>query len=73
MGLNAYDIDLVIEKPKLWWLVGQGDQFRYILKTECKVDGILMSSKTKKLAFVVLRLTNRPILKRRPCLTYMSR
>jgi len=83
MGLNGYDVDLEIEKPKLWWPVGQGDQFRYTIKTECKVDGIFVSSKTKKIGirrvevdqsphpekgtYFTIKINNRPIFMKGAC------
>lgn len=77
LGLNPYDIDFVIEKPKLWWPVGQGDQFRYTLKTDIIANGTIISSQTKKIGlrrvevdqsphpekgtYFTIKINNRPV------------
>ncbi|HBL77081.1 MAG: hypothetical protein A2W90_19080 [Bacteroidetes bacterium GWF2_42_66] len=83
LGLNPYNLSLVIEKPQLWWPVGQGNQYRYTLKIDVSADGVLVGSTTKRIGvrkvevdqsphpekgtYFTIKVNNRPVFMKGAC------
>ncbi len=83
LGLNPHNLSLVIEKPQLWWPLGQGNQYRYTLKIDVSTDGVLLGSTTKKIGvrkvevdqsphpekgtYFTIKVNNRPVFMKGAC------
>ena len=50
-GINPYELKMRINRPKLWWPVGQGDPNLYTLKVNVKKDGEVIDSGSRKIGF----------------------
>lgn len=76
-GINQYTASIAIENPKLWWPVGNGEQYRYTLVTEIHSNGKLLATETRKIGvrkvevdqsphpekgnYFTIKINNRPI------------
>lgn len=50
-GINPYELKMRVNRPKLWWPVGQGDPSLYTLRVDVKKDGKVIDSGTRKIGF----------------------
>jgi len=50
-GIKPYELKMRVNKPKLWWPVGQGDPNLYTLRVDIKKDGKVIDSDTRKIGF----------------------
>ena len=50
-GINAYELKMMVNKPKLWWPVGQGDPNLYTLRVELIQNGKVIDSGSRKIGF----------------------
>lgn len=53
-------VNLKVENPQLWWVVGYGEQPLYGYKVELKRGGKIVSEKSGKFAFREIRLIEEP-------------
>ncbi len=50
-GIKPYELKMKVNKPKLWWPVGQGDPNLYTLRVNIKKDGKVIGSGFRKIGF----------------------
>lgn len=50
-GMQMLEIEGIVENPKLWWPINQGEQNLYNFKACLYVDGKLISEKTQRIGF----------------------
>ena len=50
-GINPYEFKMRVNRPKLWWPVGQGEPSLYTLRVDVKKDGKVIDSVTRKIGF----------------------
>ena len=50
-GVKPYELKMRVNKPKLWWPIGQGDPNLYTLRVDIKSDGKVIDSSTRKIGF----------------------
>jgi len=48
---RPFDLKLKVDKPKLWWPVGQGDPNLYTIKVEIKSNDKIIDSGTRRIGF----------------------
>jgi beta-mannosidase len=48
---RAFTLKMKVDKPKLWWPIGQGDPNLYTLKVDVKENGQIIDTKTKRIGF----------------------
>jgi beta-mannosidase len=49
--IKPYEIKMKVDKPKLWWPVGQGDPTLYTIRVEVKSNGKVIDSGIRKIGF----------------------
>jgi len=55
-GLHAYEVSLKVERPKLWWPVGHGEQPLYRLQARVLVGGTVVAEKSAEIGFRHVRI-----------------
>lgn len=49
--LRPFELKMKVDKPKLWWPIGHGDQNLYTVKIEVKQNGKLIDSGSRRFGF----------------------
>jgi beta-mannosidase len=50
-GINPYELKMRVNRPKLWWPIGQGDPNLYTLRVDIKLNGKVIDSGTRRIGF----------------------
>lgn len=50
-GIKPYELKMRVNRPKLWWPIGQGDPNLYTLRVDVKKDGKVIDSGSRKIGF----------------------
>jgi beta-mannosidase len=57
---DPYELNMKVDKPKLWWPVGYGAPELYTVKVEIKANGIVIDSATRRTGFRKIEVDRSP-------------